>query len=49
MRPLDNGLLWETDALWGRESNSRINMILLYAVNTGAITGCVEGCSSLVQ
>lgn len=25
-----------------RESNSKINMILLYAVNTGAITGCVD-------
>ena len=25
-----------------RESNSRINLIMLYAVNTGAITGCVR-------
>ncbi|KAI0667824.1 hypothetical protein C8Q78DRAFT_1081709 [Trametes maxima] len=27
--------------IWHKESNSMINQILLYAVNTGAITGCV--------
>ncbi|KAI0648834.1 hypothetical protein C8Q79DRAFT_903326 [Trametes meyenii] len=27
--------------IWHKESNNMINQILLYAVNTGAITGCV--------
>ena len=32
-----------------RESNSRLNLIMLYAVNTGAITGCVRPKTQVLQ